>query len=110
MTMKTLWRNVESFLWNMATVYMLLLVYGVIVYPKIWQDSPFWGKIVALFIIGYWWTGVRSRFAKFLRESLREMIVEELANSRIAFVTWLREDAPWRGENPFYPEPSNPTH
>jgi hypothetical protein len=101
MTAKTVWSNVESVLWNMATVYMFLLVYGVIVYPKIWQDSPLWAKIFALFIIGYWWAGFKKRLAKFLRESIREMIVEELAHSRIAFVTWLREDAPWRGENPF---------
>ena len=83
MTMKTLWRNVESFLWNMATVYIMLLVYGVIVYPEIWRDSPFWGKILALFIIGYWWTGFKNRLAKFLRESLRGMIAEELAESRM---------------------------
>lgn len=110
MTMKAVWRSVESFLWNMATVYMFVLVYGPIVYPKMWQDSPIQGKIVALLIVGYWWTGFKNRLAKFLRESLRGMIAEELVQSRIAFVTWLREDAPWRGENPFYPEPSNAPH
>jgi hypothetical protein len=29
-------------------------------------------------VIGFWWTGFKSRLATFLRESLREVIVEEL--------------------------------
>jgi hypothetical protein len=62
-------------------------------------------RIFVLVVIGFWWTGFKSRLAKFLRESLRKMIVEELQQSRIAFVTWLREDAPWRGEGPFLPPP-----
>ena len=103
MTMKTLWRKVEPTVWIMASAYLFFLVYFVIVYrPKV-QDWTFWGKVFVLVVIGFWWTGFKNRLAKFLRESLREMIVEELANSRVAFVTWLREDAPWRGENPFSP-------
>jgi hypothetical protein len=108
--MKTLWRNVESFLWYLASVYLFFVVYGVIAYhPKV-EDWPLWGRIFVLVVIGFWWTGFKSRLAKFLRESLRGMIVEELANNRIAFVTWLREDAPWRGENPFSPGPSGVHH
>jgi hypothetical protein len=57
--------------------------------------------VLVFVVAGFRWTGFKSRLAKFLRESLREMIAEELQESRIAFVTWLREDAPWRGESPF---------
>jgi hypothetical protein len=102
MTMKTLWRKVEPILWLQASLYLSFLVYGVIVYrpPRV-RDWPFRSRVFVLVVIGFWWTGFKSRLTKFLRESLREMIVEELAESRVALVTWLRQDAPWRGENPF---------
>ena len=105
--MKTLWRNVEPFMWTVATLWLLYVVYGVIVYrPKAsFWDWPFWGQLVVIVLVSFWWTGFKSRLAKFLRESLRGMIAEELAESRVAFVKWLREDAPWRGENPFSPGP-----
>jgi hypothetical protein len=112
MAMKALWRKVEPILWVLASVYLFLVGYGVLLYPaKFWAGpswgplGPFWGRLFVLVVVGFWWTGFKSRLAKFLRESLREMIVEELAESRVAFVTWLREDAPWRGENPFSPGP-----
>jgi hypothetical protein len=101
MTMKTLGRVVESTLWFLASIYLFFLVYGVIVYRTKALDWPSWAQLLVLLVFGFWWTGFKNRLAKFLRESLREMIVAELAESRIAFVTWLREDAPWRGENPF---------
>ena len=103
MTMKKLWSKVEPILWFLASYYLFFVVLGVIVYrPKI-ENLPFWARIFVLVVIGFWWTGFKTRLAKFLRESLRPMIVEELQDSRIAFVTWLSEDAPWRGENPFLP-------
>jgi hypothetical protein len=105
MTMKTLWPKVEQALWILASLYLLGIVYAVTVYPAKAQDVPFWGRMFVLVVICLWWTGFKNRLAKFLRESLREMIAEELAQSRVAFVTWLREDAPWRGENPFSPGP-----
>ena|ERR1700730_3101675 len=100
MTMKTLWCKVEPILWFLASLWLFYVVYGVIVYRPKAEDWTFWGRVLMLFVIGFWWTGFKSRLAKFLRESLREMIVEELQKSRVAFVRWLREDAPWRGENP----------
>jgi hypothetical protein len=108
MTMKTLWSKVEPILWFLASYYLFFVVLNVIVYhPKI-ENLPFWSRIFVLVVIGFWWTGFKTRLAKFLRESLRQMIVAELQESRMAFVTWLREDAPWRGENPFLPPPEEP--
>src|SRR5579864_2324715 len=96
MTMEKLWRKVEPVLFYFATLYMWLLVYFVIVYhPKI-DEGSFWGRMFVVFVVSAWWKGFKNRLAKFIRESLRGMIVEELAESRIAFVTWLREDSPWR--------------
>ncbi len=108
--MKTLWSKVEPFVWAFASVWLLYTVYVVIVYrPKaedwLFWGWPFWGRLIVLVVVIFWWTGFKSRLAKFLRESLRGMIADELAESRVAFVTWLREDAPWRGENPFSPRP-----
>jgi hypothetical protein len=75
--MKTLWSKVEPVLWFLASYYLFFVVLGVIVYrPKI-GDWPFWGRIFVLVVIGFWWTGFKSRLAKFLRESLRQMIVED---------------------------------
>jgi cobalamin biosynthesis protein CobD/CbiB len=105
MAMKTLWSKVEPILWFLATVYLCLVAYGVLLYPAKFWAAPFWGRLLVYVIIVFWWTAFKSRLAKFLRESLREMIAEELAESRVAFVEWLREDAPWRGENPFPPRP-----
>jgi hypothetical protein len=103
--MKALWRKVEPILWVLASVYLLLAGYNVLRYPARFWAEPLWGRVFVYGVIAFWWTGVKSRLAKFLRESLREMIVQELAESRVAFVTWLRKDATWRGENPFSPEP-----
>ena len=105
--MKTLWSKVADFVWASATLSLLYVVYAVIVYrPKaFFWGWPFWGQLVVIVLVSFWWTGLKSRLAKFLRESLRGMIAEELAESRVAFVKWLREDAPWRGENPFSPGP-----
>jgi len=103
--MKTLWSKVEPILWFLGTVYLCLVAYGVFLYPAKFWAAPFWGHLLVYVIIVFWWTAFKSRLAKFLRESLREMIAEELAESRVAFVEWLREDAPWRGENPFSPRP-----
>jgi hypothetical protein len=105
MAMKTLWRKVEPILWFLATIYLFLVAYGLLLYPARFWTGPFWGRLFVYVVIAFWWAAFKSRLAKFLRESLREMIVEELAESRVAFVTWLREDAPWRGENPFSPGP-----
>ncbi len=105
LTMKTLWSKVEPILWFLGTVYLCLVAYGVFLYPAKFWAAPFWGHLLVYVIIVFWWTAFKSRLAKFLRESLREMIAEELAESRVAFVEWLREDAPWRGENPFSPRP-----
>jgi hypothetical protein len=102
MTMKAVWSKVERILWFMASVFLFYIVYGVLVNrPK--GDWPFWSFVVVVVVGGFWWTGFKSRVAKFLQESLRGMIAEELQESRIAFVTWLRDDAPWRGESPFSP-------
>jgi hypothetical protein len=79
MMMKTLWRKVEPTLWFLASLYLFFLVYGVIVYRSKIQDWTAWGQVFVLVVIGFWWTGFKSRLAKFLRESLREMIVEELS-------------------------------
>jgi len=98
--MKTLWSEVKQFVWAVATLLLFYAVYAVIVYRPNW---PFWGRLFVVVLVSFWWTGFKSRLAKFLRESLREMIAQELQKSRGAFVTWLREDAPWRGENPFSP-------
>src|ERR1035437_469122 len=105
MAMKALWRKVEPILWFLASVYLFLVAYGVLLYPAKFWAGPFWGRLFVYVVIACWWTAFKSRLAKFLRESLREMIAEELAASRVAFVTWLREDAPWRGENLFSPGP-----
>ncbi len=99
--MKTLWDKVEPILWFLATVYLFFVTYGVLLYPARFWAAPFWGRLFVYGVIVFWWLGFKSRLAKFLRESLREMIAEELADSRVAFVTWLREDAPWRGEKLF---------
>ena len=103
--MKTLWRKVEPFVWALATVYLFLVAYSLLRYPARFWVEPFWGRLFVYVVIAFWWTGFKSRLAKFLRESLRGMIAEELAESRVSFVKWLREDAPWRGENPFSPGP-----
>jgi hypothetical protein len=105
MVMKTLWRKVEPFAWALATVYLLLVAYGVLLYPAKFWAASFWDRLFVYVVIAFWWTAFKSRLAKFLRGSLRGMIAEELQKSRVAFVTWLREDAPWRGENPFSPGP-----
>jgi uncharacterized membrane protein len=105
MTTKTVWSKVEAFLWPAASVFLFYVVYDVIVYRPKAESWPFWSIVLVLVVAGFWWTGFKSRLAKFLRESLRMMIAEELQESRIAFVTWLRQDAPWRGENPFIPPP-----
>jgi hypothetical protein len=105
MAMKVLWHKVEPILWVLATGYLLVAGYNVLRYPARFWAEPFLGLLFVYVVIAFWWTGFKSRLAKFLRESLREMIAEELAESRVAFVTWLREDAPWRGENPFSPGP-----
>ena len=102
--MRTAWAKVESFLWYLASAYVGYVVYALIVdRPKEWRP---WGLVILAVIVSFWWTGLKGRLSKFLRESLRQMIAEELQNSRIAFATWLREDAPWRGENPFSPKES----
>jgi hypothetical protein len=106
--MKALWSKVEPILWSLASLYLFFVVLGVIVYRPKLEDWPFWGRIFVLVVIGFWWTGFKSRLAKFLRESLRAMMAEELQKSRIDFVTWLREDAPWRGESPFLPPSVEP--
>jgi hypothetical protein len=62
---------------------LFFLVYGVIVYRPKMQDWTSWGQVFVLVVIGFWWTGFKSRLAKFLRESLREMIADELAASRV---------------------------
>jgi hypothetical protein len=103
--MKTIWRKVEPILWGLATVYLCLVAYSLLVYPARFWAGPFWSRLFVYVLTAVWWTAFRSRLAKFLRESLREMIAEELAESRILFVKWLREDAQWRGENPFSPKP-----
>lgn len=99
--MKALWRRVEPILWVLTSVYLIFVGYSLLLYPANFWAAPLWGRLFVYAAVGFWWTGFKSRLARFLRESLREMIVEELAESRVAFVTWLREDAPWRGENPF---------
>jgi len=78
--MKTLWRTVEPFVWAFATLSLLYVVYAVIVYrPKgFFWDWPFWGQLVVIVLVSFWWTGFKSRLAKFLRESLRGMIAEEM--------------------------------
>lgn len=101
--MKTLWSKVEPFVWAFTTILLLYMVYGVIVYRPKPEEWGFWGRVLVFVLVWFWWIGFKSRLAKFLRESLREMIAQELQESRIAFVEWLREDAPWRGENPFSP-------
>ena len=103
--MKALWRKVEPILWFLASVYLFVVAHVLLLYPAKFWAEPFWGQIFVIVVVGFWWAGFKSRLAKFLRESLREMIAEELAASRVTFVTWLREDAPWRGENPFSPGP-----
>lgn len=103
MTMKTLWGKVEPILWYFSSLYLYYTVYALIIYrPTQWRS---WGPVLVLVVAAFWWTGFKKRLVKLLRESLREMIVEELQESRMAFVTWLCEDAPWRGENPFPPPP-----
>jgi len=103
MAMKALWLKVEPFFWFLESIYLLIMAYGLLLRPAKFWALPLWSRLLTYFVLGFWWTGFRNRLAKFLRDSLREMIVQELAESRMAFVTWLREDAPWRGENPFYP-------
>ena len=102
MTAKTLWHKFEAIMWPMTTVVLFYVVY-----PR-GANWPFWFFVLVVVLISFWWAGFKSRLAKFLRESLREMVVEELQGSRIAFVTWLREDAPWRGQNPFLPPHERP--
>ena len=79
LTMKTLWSKVEPILWFLGTVYLCLVAYGVFLYPAKFWAAPFWGHLLVYVIIVFWWTAFKSRLAKFLRESLREMIAEELA-------------------------------
>jgi len=100
---KALWLKAEPILWFLESIYLLIMAYGLLLRPAKFWALPLWSRLLTYFVLGFWWTGFRNRLAKFLRDSLREMIVQELAESRMAFVTWLREDAPWRGENPFYP-------
>ena len=110
MTMKTLWSKVEPILWTGACVYLIYFVLGAIAdrtKTEAWMRIP-GVPLVLVGVTAFWWVGFKNRLAKFLRDSFREMIVQELQESRIAFVTWLREDAPWRGENPFLPPPEEP--
>jgi len=82
--MKTMWRKVEPILWFLASLYLFFLVYSLIVYRPKMQDWTFWGQIFVIVVVNFWWTGFKSRLVKFLRESLREMIADELAASRVA--------------------------
>jgi deoxyadenosine/deoxycytidine kinase len=90
----------EAIIWPMASFFLLYVVYSLLVLHQRVENWSLLGIVHALVVAGFWWTGFKSRLAKLLRESLREMMVEELQESRIVFVTWLREDAP-RGESPF---------
>ena len=102
MTWNALWRKLdEILLWPFATVFLCYVLYGLLVLRQRAENWPFLSVVLLLTIAAYWWAGFKFRLAKFLRGALRDMIIEELQESRIAFVTWLREDAPWRGENPF---------
>src|SRR5215469_1159731 len=106
MAMKVVWRKVwrkveEILIWPFATMFLGYSLYAVLVLHQRVEGWSFLSIVLMLAIATYWWAGFKYRLAKFLRGALREMLVEELAESRIAFVTWLREGAPWRGENPF---------
>lgn len=96
MTAQKLWLKIEAVLFYLANMYVVFLAYAVIVYhPKV-EYWTFWRFMVVVIVISFWWKGFKDRLAKFIRESLRAMIMEELAQSRIEFATWLREDSPWR--------------
>ncbi|MGC2476641.1 MAG: hypothetical protein WA485_20065 [Candidatus Sulfotelmatobacter sp.] len=96
--MKALWHKVEPILWGLASVYLLLVAYALLLYPAKFWAAPLWSRLFVYIVIAFWWSGFKARLAKFLRESLRGMISEELAESRVALVTWMREDSPWRVE------------
>jgi hypothetical protein len=85
--MKTLWSKVEPFVWAFATLWLLYVVYALIVYrPKFFWDWPLWGQVVVIVVFSFWWKGFKSRLAKFLRESLRGLIAEEM-NKAITLTT-----------------------
>ncbi len=107
MTMKTMWSKIEPILWFLANIFLFYFVRSLLESRVKIEELEESGRalLVLIVVTTIWWTGFRKRLANFLRESLRQMIAEELQESRIAFVTWLREDAPWRGENPFLPAP-----
>ncbi len=72
MTMKTLWSKVEALvLWPFASILLLSVVYGLVVYRSKIGVWPFWSQVLVLVVAIFWWAGFKSRLAKFLRESLR---------------------------------------
>src|SRR5689334_2898665 len=99
---KTVWHKVEAFLWPMSSVFLSYTAYyALVLHPR--EEWSFLAVVIVILVAGFWWDGFKNRVARFLRDSLRAMIAEQLAESRVSFATWLREDAPWRGENPFVP-------
>lgn len=84
MTKETLWRKVEAILFYLGTLYVVFLVYYVIVYRPKLDSWSFLGEMFALIVVSLWWQAFKGRLAKFIRESIRGMIVEEFAASRMS--------------------------